>query len=62
METETRFDSELDEVWYDLFGHSYSHCVQLSQIPGEIGQVHQEHIKYMEKQIQFPHEPTDGQA
>lgn len=62
MENEAQFMSELDEAWYEVFGHSYSHCVQLSQIPGEIGQVHIEHIKYMERLAASSHESTDGQT
>ena len=39
--------AELNEAWYDLFGHHYNHCVQLSKIEGEIGQIHRGHIEYV---------------
>lgn len=60
MEGEPHFKEAIDEVWYQYFGHGYHHCVQLSQIPGEIGHIHQEHLNYVKRLVNLPHETDQG--
>ena len=60
MEGEPHFKEAIDEVWYAHFGHGYNHCVQLSQIPGEIGQIHLEHLNYIKRIVNLPHETDTG--
>ena len=53
---------ELEQLWYEVFGHFYSNCVQLAQLPGEVGRIHQEHINYVKnyKKETGPDTPTNS--
>lgn len=50
---------ELNEVWYEVFGHYYTHCIQLSKLQGEIGALHRGHIEYIQKEISTPQQPKN---
>lgn len=47
----------IDDVWYEIFGHSYGHCVQLAALDGEIGEIHRHHLEYMDKLIRGEIDP-----
>ena len=38
---------ELDIMWQEVFGHTFNECFNLTKIPGEIGKLHQSHIRYI---------------
>lgn len=42
-----RMPTELNEMWQEVFGHTFQECFQLAQLPDEIGKLHQNHIKYI---------------
>lgn len=41
----------IDDVWYEIFGHSYGHCVQLAALENEIGEIHRKHLDYINRLI-----------
>lgn len=38
---------ELNEMWFDLFGHTFTECFELAKVSGELGKLHQGHIRYI---------------
>ena len=38
---------ELDKMWQEVFGHTFNECFNLAKISGEIGKLHQGHIRYI---------------
>lgn len=39
--------TELNGMWYEVFGHTFSECFELAKLPNEIGKLHQGHIRYI---------------
>ena len=42
--------ARLNEVWYEVFGHTYEQCLALSEIEGPVGEPHRAHIEFITKQ------------
>lgn len=39
---------ELNEVWSEIYGHTFKQCLQLASLPDkEISQVHKGHLRYI---------------
>lgn len=50
-------EAEINRIWEEIFGHTYTECRQLAMMVGPIGNEHLAHINSVSKYISKDQQP-----